>query len=45
MRSSDLGLIFVCFLGMVGFGFFAARAIRNNPGARDPKFLPQAIRI
>lgn len=27
------GLIFVCIAGLVGFGIFAARQFRNNPGA------------
>ena len=26
------GFIFLCFIGLMGVGFFAARAIRNNPG-------------
>ncbi|MGA7234744.1 MAG: zinc ribbon domain-containing protein [Bryobacteraceae bacterium] len=33
------GFFFVCILGLVGFGFFAARAIRNNPGAVIAKIL------
>lgn len=33
------GFFFVCILGLVGFGFFAARAIRNNPGAVIAKII------
>jgi hypothetical protein len=34
-----LGFFFLCVLGLVGFGFFAARAIRNNPGAVIAKMI------
>ncbi len=37
-----VGLIFVCFVGLIGFGFFAARAIRNNPGLLVSKILTAA---
>ena len=33
------GFFFLCVLGLVGFGFFAARAIRNNPGAVIAKLI------
>ncbi len=33
------GFFFLCFLGLIGFGFFAARAFRNNPGAVIAKIL------
>ena len=33
------GLIFLCFVALLGFGFFAARAIRNNPGAVIAKMI------
>jgi len=33
------GFFFVCVLGLLGFGFFAARAIRNNPGAVIAKMI------
>jgi hypothetical protein len=33
------GFFFLCVLGLVGFGFFAARAIRNNPGAAIAKLV------
>ena len=36
------GLIFVCFVGLIGFGFFAARAIRNNPGMVVAKLMTAA---
>ena len=36
------GLIFVCILGLVGFGVFAARAFRNNPGAVIAKIVTAA---
>jgi hypothetical protein len=33
------GFFFVCILGLVGFGFFAAHALRNNPGAVIAKLI------
>lgn len=36
------GLIFVCILGFVGFGIYAARAFRNNPGAVIAKIITAA---
>jgi hypothetical protein len=33
------GFFFLCILGLVGFGFFAARAFRNNPGAVIAKLI------
>lgn len=34
-----VGLIFVCIVGAIGFAFFAARAIRNNPGLVIAKLM------
>jgi hypothetical protein len=36
------GLFFLCFVGLVGFGFFAARAFRNNPGAVIARIITAA---
>jgi hypothetical protein len=33
------GFFFLCIMGLVGFTFFAARAIRNNPGAAIAKLI------
>jgi hypothetical protein len=33
------GFFFLCVIGLMGFGYYAARAIRNNPGAVVAKMI------